>query len=233
MFDVGMRICITVKTGEQYLFDITSTADLMLVNDVGEKCMSERTVRTPNMPNSSFWANSEQVEHLISSEQHEHRTVRTLKILKISEQSELSEHLLFGLWWALVGRKPVCWWNTFRNLQLLKPADVGEVCWWTLFCMLVKAWIFANILVHQHSFHQNHNHFRAGYWWKFFLYFDVKMFFYFQNRLQHNEISEMSKQKKKLKKRLQIERSVAEISRIRIRKASASANSCDVNPTIA
>ena len=59
------------------------------------------------------------------------------------------------------------------------------------------------------------------------------MFFYFQNRLQHNEISEMSKQKKKLKKRLQIERSVAEISRIRIRKASASANSCDVNPTIA
>ena len=98
MFDVGMRICITVKTGEQYLFDITSTADLMLVNDVGEKCMSERTVRTPNMPNSSFWANSEQVEHLISSEQHEHRTVRTLKILKISKQGKQSEHPLFELW---------------------------------------------------------------------------------------------------------------------------------------
>ena len=34
-------------------------------------------------------------------------------------------------------------------------------------------------------------------------------------------------------KRLQIERSVAEISKIRIRKASVSANFCDVNPTIA
>ena len=34
-------------------------------------------------------------------------------------------------------------------------------------------------------------------------------------------------------KRLKIERSVAEISKIRIRKASVSANFCDVNPTIA
>ena len=36
-----------------------------------------------------------------------------------------------------------------------------------------------------------------------------------------------------LLKRLQIERSVAEISKIRIRKASVSSNFCDVNPTIA
>ena len=71
--------------------------------------MTTRVQRTANSKNFKIWANSpntQQFEHLIPSEQHGHQTVRTLKILKISEQGEQSEHLLFGLWWALVNDEP-------------------------------------------------------------------------------------------------------------------------------
>ena len=53
-----------------------------------------RTIRTMNWPHSLNSSNTEQAEHLISSGQHEHGTVRILKKLKIFEQGEQSEHLL-------------------------------------------------------------------------------------------------------------------------------------------
>ena len=59
------------------------------------------------------------------------------------------------------------------------------------------------------------------------------MFFIFKIDSNMTKYQKCQNKGTKLKKRLQIERSVAEISRIRIRKASVSANSCDVNPTIA